>query len=78
MAQLFENESYAPIRPMNTKELKALYGVKHGSTWKKMISSIAWKLISRKVEGRQIYTIREVEMIFEHLGRPIFIKDQKK
>ena len=62
-------------RPMNDKQLMQLYCVADYRTWHKMISSIKWKLKDRKKEHRYCYNYKEVRWIFEHLGRPILIRE---
>ena len=67
---LFDGEKVVPPRPMNDKQLMVLYEVKDRHTWRKMLYKIRTELIARKNEGRYCYNIKEVIIIFEHLGRP--------
>ena len=75
MATLTENEMLITPRPMNDKQLMALYEIRHRQTWKKMLNPIAWKLIGRKRDCRYLYTKDEVTYIFDFLGQPVvFVK----
>ena len=71
METLFEGERYATPKPMNDKQLMALYDIADYRTWSKLLSKISFLLTNRKSERRTFYNINEVKLIFEHLGVPI-------
>ena len=71
METLFEGERYATPKPMNDKQLMALYDIADYRTWSKLLSKISFLLANRKSERRLFYNINEVKLIFEHLGAPI-------
>ena len=71
METLFEGERYATPKPMNDKQLMALYDITDYRTWNKLLSRISILLANRKEERRLFYNINEVQLIFEHLGKPI-------
>ena len=77
MSKLFENEVEISPRPMNNKQLMALYDIKHRKTWQNMLKPIELKLINRIIDCRYTYTTAEVESIFDFLGQPIIYKQLK-
>ena len=74
--QLFEGEKYAPVKSYTAKELMILYEERSYNTWKRLLLPIAHKLPMHCVKkgekkGRYKYYKREVEFIFNFLGRPL-------
>ena len=65
-----ESQSSIELKMMTTKELMSLYGIKHWSTWQKLIKPLAFLEKIRKQERRRYYTIHEIKTIFSCLGAP--------
>lgn len=78
---IFEGEREEIPRRLSAKELMILYDVKDYNTWKRMIKPISHKLRNFTQKGirksRYKYFPREVRYIFDFLGTPIIIENEK-
>ena len=63
-------EKYAPIRTYYKKELKNLYDMKKYKTFNEAIKPLKDR-IDITWNRRRIFSPREVQIIFEFLGRPL-------
>jgi hypothetical protein len=65
-----DDESKVPVKAYTGKELQTMYNITGDMwlTWRRPLLPALRKLGYR--DNQQVYTIAQVELIFERLGRP--------
>lgn len=64
-------EEYIKVRPYTLKEICSMYGMSY-KTMRSLLLPIAQKIGPKS--GR-LFTVHQVEIIFEHIGLPYILKE---